>query len=162
MGGTRAHRAIQYPKGATSRALFLARSASQKAIKFARCRAAVGSTVPPGTRAQHREPASRAATPSQHLRRTKNQGKESTSMALADQWAARLEVEATHRLGGNNKLNYHSSYSSSARRSRSTAPGPRSLGRRNCALHVRMGGRRLETAQTARGAWLRVSAVCTV
>jgi hypothetical protein len=146
----------------TTRALLSARSGSQKAIKFAIGRAAVESNVPPGTRVQLREPASRVATPTMQLRRTKNQSRESTSVVLADPLAVRVEVRASHRLDGNNNLNHHSSCNSSARTSRSTASDSRHLGQRNCVLPVRTANRLLETAQTARGVWLRVAAVYTV
>lgn len=81
-------------------------------------------------------------------------------MVLADPLA--VGVEASRRVGGNNMLNHHSSCNSNAQRSRSTAADSRQLGQRNCVLPVLTANRLLETAQTARGVWLRVAAVYTV
>jgi hypothetical protein len=83
-------------------------------------------------------------------------------MALADPLAVRVAVGASRRLDGNSKLNHHSSCNSSARTSRSTVSDSRHLGQRNCVLLVLTVSRLLERAQSARGVWLGVAAVCTV
>jgi hypothetical protein len=73
-------------------------------------------------------------------------------MALADPWAARWEVGASRRLGGNNKSKHHFSCSSSGRWSHNIVARQCYFGQHNCVLPVLTVNRLPATAQTALGA----------